>query len=74
MCAALLLLIQFTFPVCAADFNGNLHAENICVMNTEYSEAVYTKNADEKIAPGPSAKYLPEFLLLSIMREMRKSS
>ena len=58
MCAALLLLIQFTFPVCAADFNGNLHAENICIMNTEYSEAVYTKNADKKIAPGPSAKIL----------------
>lgn len=58
MCAAILLSAQLAFPVCAADFEGELHAKNICVMNTEYSEVVYTKNADEKIAPGPSAKIL----------------
>lgn len=60
--SAFLLIVPFmTFPQ-AKDYDGTARANNICVMNVEYGEAVFCKNADEKIAPGPSAKILAAVL------------
>lgn len=60
--SAFLLIVPFmTFPQ-AKDYDGTARANNICVMNVEYGEAVFCKNADERIAPGPSAKILAAVL------------
>lgn len=60
--SAFLLIVPFmTFPQ-AKDYDGTARANNICVMNVEYGEAVLCKNADERIAPGPSAKILAAVL------------
>lgn len=60
--SAFLLIVPFmTFPQ-AKDYDGTTRANNICVMNVEYGEAVFCKNADERIAPGPSAKILAAVL------------
>lgn len=60
--SAFLLIVPFmTFPQ-AKDYDGTSRANNICVMNVEYGEAVFCKNADERIAPGPSAKILAAVL------------
>lgn len=60
--SAFLLIVPFmTFPQ-AKDYGGTARANNICVMNVEYGEAVLCKNADERIAPGPSAKILAAVL------------
>ena len=60
--SALFVLCPFAFTAQAKGYDGTARANNICVMNVEYGEAVFCKNADEKIAPGPSAKILAALL------------
>lgn len=60
--SAFLLVSPFMIFPQAKDYDGTARANNVCVMNVEYGEAVFCKNADEKIAPGPSAKILAAVL------------
>lgn len=60
--SAFLLVSPFMMFPQAKDYDGTARANNVCVMNVEYGEAVFCKNADEKVAPGPSAKILAAVL------------
>lgn len=60
--SAFLLVSPFMIFPQAKDYDGTTRANNVCVMNVEYGEAVFCKNADEKVAPGPSAKILAAVL------------
>lgn len=60
--SAFLLVSPFMIFPQAKDYDGTARANNVCVMNVEYGEAVFCKNADEKVAPGPSAKILAAVL------------
>ncbi len=60
--SAFLLIAPFMVFPQAKDYDGTARANNVCVMNVEYGEAVFCKNADEKVAPGPSAKILAAVL------------
>ena len=60
--SAFLLIAPFMIFPQAKDYDDTARANNVCVMNVEYGEAVFCKNADEKVAPGPSAKILAAVL------------
>lgn len=60
--SALFVICPLAFTAQAKGYDGTARANNICVMNVEYGEAVFCKNADERIAPGPSAKILAAVL------------
>lgn len=48
----------------AADYSKEVNSQNICVYNTEYKTAVFEKNADGKISPGPTAKIMTAIVAL----------
>lgn len=61
---AVCFLLPLTLFSAAGEYSGETSGTHICVYNSEYSTFVYEKSADEKIAPGPSAKIMTAVLAL----------
>lgn len=61
---AVFLAICGAIPIGAATAPENVSSPHICVYNAEYSKVVYERGADDKVAPGPTAKTMTAILAL----------
>lgn len=70
LCVAALVSVLCSLPAYAADsFPDVSHAENIYLYNIENDQVLYSKNATDRIAPGPSVKLMTALIAIETYRD-----